>query len=399
MHERYRHRRADKEAPRKIVQRRWACGAVAGAHAHDMRVLHCIDTLGGGGAERQLTYLSEGLVRLGVGVDVVYLVDGAFGSRLRASGAALHPLGWRTPLPLVADLCRIIRKERVDVVQTWLGRMSAAGGVAGGILGRPWIYSERSVREHDVGCRAALRRWLGARAAAVVANSEAGAAGWRQGALTRVHVVPNGVEVDAIAATPPAARATLDVADDAELVLYAGRFVAAKNLPLLGAALGALLAARPGAIALLCGDGEGLASVRAAVEAAGVGARCRALGFRSDLWPILRAADVVVAPSLHEGRPNVVLEAMAGRCPLVVSDIAGHRECVPREGARWFSAHDVAGAVAALGDCLDDRGAARARADIAFQAVRRHSVDQMARAYADLYDRVLRAAGGTRARV
>lgn len=362
-----------------------------------MRVLHCIDTLGGGGAERQLTYLSEGLVRLGVGVDVVYLLEGAFGSRLRASGAALHPLGWRTPLPLVADLCRIIRHQRVDVVQTWLGRMSAAGGVAGGILGRPWIYSERSVREHDVGCRAALRRWLGARAAAVVANSEAGAAGWQKGA--RVHVVPNGVEVDAIAATPPAARATLGVAGDAALVVYAGRFVAAKNLPLLGAALGALLRARRSAVALLCGDGEGLAAVRAAVDAAGVGARCRALGFRSDLWPILRAADVVVAPSLHEGRPNVVLEAMAGRCPLVVSDIAGHRECVPRDGARWFDSHDVAGAVAALHDCLDDRRAARARADIAFQAVRRHSVDEMARAYADLYDRVLGAAGRTRARV
>ena len=364
-----------------------------------MRVLHCIDTLGGGGAERQLTYLAEGLVRRGVAVEVVYLLDGAFSPRLRASGATLHPLGWRAPLPLVADLCRLMRRRRVDLVQTWLGRMSAAGGVAGGLARRPWIYSERSVREHDVGWRAALRRRLGGRAAAVVANSEAGAAGWRQGAPARVHVVPNGVEVEAIAATPPASRRALGVPDGAELVVYAGRFAAAKNPPLLGAALGALLAARPRAVALLCGDGEGLAAVRAAVEVAGGGARCRALGFRADLWAILRAADVVVAPSLHEGRPNVVLEAMAGRCPLVVSDIAGHQECVPRAGALWFDAHDVAGAAAALGRCLDDRVAARARADIAFQTVRRHSIDEMAHAYADLYERVVRAAGGARARV
>src|SRR5262245_4706386 len=173
------------------------------------RVLHCNDTLGGGGAERQLTYLTEGLLRLGFGVDVVHMHDGPYGPRLRASGATVHNLGLRGPLPLVSDLYRIIRERRVDLVQAWLGRMCFSCGVAGPLAGRPWVYSERLVREHERGWRAVVRRMIARGSAAVVANSEAGAAGWRRALGQRVHVVPNGIDLEAIAATPPIARQQL----------------------------------------------------------------------------------------------------------------------------------------------------------------------------------------------
>lgn len=359
-----------------------------------MRVLQCIDTLGGGGAERQLIYLVEGLVRLGLEVDVVYLLEGTHAARLAASGATLHPLGWRTPLPLVADLCRIIRRRDVDVVQTWLGRMGAAGGMAGQLTRRPWLYCERSVGG-ERGWRAWLRRLLATGAAAVVANSHAGAAAWRDRAGARVHVVPNGVELEAIVAAPTASRAALGLADDAELIVYAGRFVAPKNIPVLAAALAGVLVARPRAVALVCGDGVELPAFRAAVDGAGVGPRCHTRGYRDDLWSLIKAADLLFAPSLHEGRPNVVLEAMACRCPLVLSEIAAHRECVPRAAALWFDPARAADAVAVLGRCLDDRASARGRADIAFQAVRDQSVDEMARAYARLYQRLLAPDGGS----
>jgi len=351
-------------------------------------VLQCIDSLRGDGAERQLTYLSEGLVRLGVGVDVVYLRDGTYGPRLRASGAVAHELGMRGPLPLVSDLFDIIRVRRIDVVQAWLGRMCFSGGVAGCLARRPWLYSERSVRTLDRGWKATVRGLVAKSAAAIVANSEAGAALWRPSAGARVHVVPNGIEQDAIAATAPAARRELGVPDDAELIVYAGRFVAPKNIALLADALGGVLRVRPRAFALLCGEGEELELFRARVAAAGVAARCLTPGYRRDLWAVLKSADVAVAPSRHEGRPNVVLEVMASGCPLVVSDIAPHRECVPRDAALWFSPESVPAATAALLHALDDREAAAARAARASAAIRGQSIDAMARAYADLYARV-----------
>jgi glycosyltransferase involved in cell wall biosynthesis len=347
-----------------------------------VRILHCIDSLGGGGAERQLTGLVEGLVDLGHEVDVAFMLDGPHGASLRRSGATLHPIGWRAPLPLVAELCRIIRERKTQVVQTWLQRMSVSGGVASRLTRRPWVYSERSSAAHDVGWRAAVRRRLAARAAAIAANSEAGAAPWRRTARDprAVHVVPNGVDLDGIRAAPAAARAALGLSADAEVVLFAGRFVPPKNIPLLVGALARLVRERKRAVALACGDGPELVAFRAAANE-----RCRALGYRADLWSLLKMADVLIAPSLYEGRPNVVLEAAAAGCPLVLSDIAPHRECLPAAAALWFAPHSAVEAARALGRALDDRPAARARAERARRAVDGSSLSSMARAYERLY--------------
>jgi len=349
-----------------------------------VRVLQCIDSLCGDGAERQFTYLAEGLVRLGHEVDVVYMLDGPYGARLRASGATLHDLGVRGTVPVVADLYRIIRERRSEIVQAWLGRMCVAGGVAARLGGRPWLYSERSVRILDVGWRARVRGLIARSATAIVANSESGAALWRPSGA-RVHVVPNGVELDAIAATSAVRRSDLGIADDAELIVYAGRFVAPKNIPLLAEALIAVLRARARTVAIACGEGDELDAFRTRIARAGLAARCQTPGYRRDLWAVLKAADVAIAPSRHEGRPNVVLETMAAGCPLVLSDIEQHRECVARGAALWFAPHSAAEAAAALCRVLDDKEAARARAARALADVARLSIDAMARAYADLY--------------
>jgi glycosyltransferase involved in cell wall biosynthesis len=352
-----------------------------------MRVLECIDTLGGGGAERQLTYLAEGLVRRGREVDVVYMLDGPNGPRLRASGATVHDLGgWRSPLVLLAELRAIVQRRRIDVVHTWLRRMNVVGGAAARLERRAWVYSERSVRALESGLGARVRRWLARRAHAVVANSRAGADEWRRMTCALVQVVPNGVDLDALDAAPAAPRAELGVPDAGELIVYAGRLVAPKNIALLGDALATVLRARPRALAICCGDGEEWPLLRRAVERAGVGARCLTPGYRAELAPLIKAADALIAPSLHEGRPNVVLEAMACRAPLALSDIAQHRECVPRDAALWFSPHSPDGAARALVELLDDRDAARARAERARDAVAGQSIDAMCAAYAALYE-------------
>jgi glycosyltransferase involved in cell wall biosynthesis len=128
--------------------------------------------------------------------------------------------------------------------------------------------------------------------------------------------------------------------------------------------------------------------LRRAVERAGVGARCLTPGYRAELAPLIKAADALIAPSLHEGRPNVVLEAMACRAPLALSDIEAHRECVPRDAALWFSPRpsNGDGAARALAQLLDDRDAARARAERARGAVAGQSIDAMCAAYAALYE-------------
>jgi len=352
-----------------------------------MRVLHCIDTLGAGGAERQLSYLADGLVRSGHEVDVAYFDGGPFEEQLRRSGAALHRIDRSSAVTQLYGVHRTIRHRRPDVVHTWLGRMNVVGGLAS--FGRRWIYSERSVRLHDRGLPGLVRQWLGARSSLLVANSEAGARLWRPVRPRGVEVVPNGLPVDEIAATPTASRASLGLDERAELILWAGRFVPAKNIELLGEVLASVLAARPRAVAWCCGEGELAARLRALVDRRGVGGRCVLPGRRADLWALLKTADVLLSPSRAEGQPNVVLEAMSAGCPLVLSDIDAHRELVPDEAGRFFRRDDAGDAIAGVLGVLDDPSAARARAARARELVRNRSIDAMVRAYLRLYQDLL----------
>lgn len=71
------------------------------------------------------------------------------------------------------------------------------------------------------------------------------------------------------------------------------------------------------------------AQLRRTVEVSGLAARVEFLGFRSDVWPELTAADIVLVPSVaEESFGNTAVEAVLAGRPLVVSDASGLREAV-----------------------------------------------------------------------
>jgi len=355
-----------------------------------MRVLHCISSLEGGGAERQLCYLAAGLVGLGHSVHVALMRHGALSPRLAASGAEVHQVPHRPRInaALVTDLCRVIRRSNADLVQTWLRRTDIGGGIAARLMRRPWIYSERSLFQPG-GLRQSVRRALLSRACCIVANSESGAATWRRRRGPRLHVVPNALPLDEIAAAPAVARGAFGVPDDSELVIYVGRFTFEKNPELLAEILTRVLVRRPQAWAVCCGvEGPGREQFGARIEAAGVLPRCVLPGWRSDVWSLMKSADAIVSTSRWEGRPNVVLEAMACHCPLVLSDIPPHRE-VAGDDALYFAGDSAESGAGAIDMALDDRAAARVRAHRAAGRCEPLSLRSVASAYAAIYEELL----------
>ncbi|WP_232796922.1 glycosyltransferase family 4 protein [Blastococcus atacamensis] len=121
------------------------------------------------------------------------------------------------------------------------------------------------------------------------------------------------------------------------------------------------------------------AELRDAVRTAGIEDRVSFLGFRSDVWPHLTDADVVLVPSVAEESFGLTaVEAVLAARPLVVSDSSGLREAV--EG--YASVQAVApGATAAWGDAVqriaaDRAGYARAARDDAQEARRRHAPER-----------------------
>jgi len=361
------------------------------------RVLHCIPSLLGGGAERQLCYLAAGLVRRGHEVHVAYQHDGPNFPLLQESGARLHRIPARRAFdPRAAlSIAEVLKRERIQVLQTWLRRMDIWGGVASGLAGVPWLFSERSqsvTLDERTPSAHALRALLPL-ARAVVANSETAADIWRRGARVPVHVVPNAIPVDHIERVAPADRRELGLPEDVPLILYAGRFTPGKNVPLLGDALASVLRERPEVHALMLGEGPELAGFREWVRAQGLARRIVLPGYRDDLFRWMKAATVFVSPSRSEGRPNVVMEAMACRCPMVLSDIAPHREFVAEGEAVWCRTDDAASLREGLARALDDAEAGRERATRALTSIRRFSIDAMVDAYDAIYREVVTRGG------
>ena len=351
--------------------------------------------MGGGGAERQLTYLAAALREAGCEVHVAVTRGGPNLSRLEAAGATVHRLQLSSTHDprILCGLRRVIAAVGPDVVQCWIPQMHIAGGLAARSMGRPWILTERtSADAYSARLKDRVRARVGRSAAAVIANSSSGLAYWEPRLPPTVirAVIPNALPLAEIAAAVAEVPEADITATADPLVLFAGRFEGVKNPH---AFIDAIAALHPHQRlrACMCGDGPLAAEIDAAIAARGLSSLVQRQGYVANLWGLMKHAAVVVSTSLREGSPNVVLEAMACGCPLVVSDIEGHREWLDDTCATLVSTGDAAGVARAIRTVLVDRESARRRADLAAARARTLAPATSAQAYLEVYAAVLKA--------
>lgn len=167
-------------------------------------------------------------------------------------------------------------------------------------------------------------------------------------------------------ASPAATRALLGVAEGEFLLVTVARLAPQKGLPLLLAALSSLVERGIGVRAVLAGDGPLHAELSA--EVARRGLPLALLGRRADVPDLLAAADLVVVPSVWEGQPLVVQEALRAPAAIVATDVGGVGETAG-DGAVLVPAGDAAALAAAVARLLADPGErARLRARAAARA-------------------------------
>jgi len=88
---------------------------------------------------------------------------------------------------------------------------------------------------------------------------------------------------------------------------------------------------------LICGQGSLKSRLEAQAQDLGVLQRVRLTGFQKDVAVLYQNADLFVFPSLQEGLPAALMEAMAAGLPCVVSDIRGNRELIDEAGGIRFA--------------------------------------------------------------
>jgi glycosyltransferase involved in cell wall biosynthesis len=168
-------------------------------------------------------------------------------------------------------------------------------------------------------------------------------------------IIPNGCDTRIFRlGSRAAARATLGIAEDARLILFAGRVVAAKGVRELLTAWIELSRTDPLLRLAVVGQGPLDAELSGRVRAAQLEHRYHAPGSLTAeqvaVW--MQACDAFCLPSYTEGYPNVVVEALACGRPVVATHVGGIPEIVDRDNGVLTQPRDARSLAAALGATL-----------------------------------------------
>jgi glycosyltransferase involved in cell wall biosynthesis len=350
-----------------------------------VRILYIITSSGIGGAEVALWQLLRRLDRSRFEPTVVSLkTPGEIAARIRTLGIeVLSPgIGDETGAFAAIELFlearrlpRLLGGRSFEIVHSLLFRANLLARLVAPRLGRPTLINAIRVTPEEEGpwlrrvdrlSSRRVNRFL-ALSATLAKNLEA--------RLTlppgRVRAIANGVdlgEVDrALAAARPTARRQFGLHPPEIAIVCVGRLHRQKGLVHLLGAFHALLQEQPTARLLLAGAGPDRAALSGTVEALRLGHFVRFLGTLADPWPLLAAADIFALPSLWEGMPNALLEAMAAGLPAVATAVGAVPEMV------------VDGREALVVPPGDTGALTRALAELAASPARRREMGALAR--------------------
>lgn len=362
-----------------------------------------------GGGERYLELLIERLDRTRFQPILICPEPGPFVELMRKRGVptrVVHLAPLVNPAALVR-LAALLRRERVEILQAHGLRSNVYGCLAAWLARVPAVIwtVHNSPLAYEVG---ALRRWIygtilrGSTPLAdrIICVSEA----LRQDLLTHVRAAPDRTVTIYNGIDPARLRPSREgaaVRDEFKLghgplLVVIGRLTEQKGHRYLLEALPALLTQWPTLRCLLVGDGE-LRSALARVAAdRGVASACVFAGAREDIPDLLGAADVVVLPSVSEGFPFVLLEALGMGKPVVATKVAGVTELIEDEKTgRLVPAKDPAALAEVLGEVLRDPDRAAEMGRAGRRVVQeRFTADRMASQIVQQFGTALRARTG-----
>ncbi|HEY6042331.1 MAG TPA: glycosyltransferase family 4 protein [Anaerolineae bacterium] len=211
----------------------------------------------------------------------------------------------------------------------------------------------------------------------------------------KIDVIPNGVET-----LPFDALDGLDLSDfrkqwalpSERIVYFVGRMQHEKGAHLIVEAAPRILAEFPQAKFVLAGTGSMVEPLRARTNELGLNGKVLVAGFVSDQArdELFKIADVAVFPSLYEPFGIVALQAMAAKCPVVVSAVGGLTEVVKNhETGITVYPDNLDSLVWGILHTLQHPDWARARAENAYRAAREEfNWDLIAQKTRRVYERI-----------
>ncbi len=316
-----------------------------------MKILHVITSLRIGGAEKLMTDLLPRMQKLGHEV-AIYVFQGVHTPLVdQLKNAGVHVImGAENESVYSPKHIKVLKRlmPDYDIVHSHNTSPQLFVALANVSLHVPIITTEHSTnnrrRKHIL--FRPLDSWMYRQYDRVICISEPCLHNLQKyldrSAETNMCVISNGIETSRFAQATPSSEYNHRTLGAAHIVINVAGFRWEKDQPTIIRAMQLL---PDDYHLLLVGDGERISDCRQLAQSLGLEQRVHFLGVRTDVPNLLKAADVVVMCSHHEGLSLSNLEGMAAGKPFVASDVDGLREIVAGHGV--LVPHEEAKALAA----------------------------------------------------
>ncbi|KAA3612232.1 MAG: glycosyltransferase [Calditrichaeota bacterium] len=314
-----------------------------------IRVLQVVDGFRMGGAENKLWELVEHLDTNQFESFVANVgPSGPLADKFKSINVPVFDCSrkHRFDVAPIFKLKKIMREYKIDVVQNTLFWADMVGSIAARLAKVPVVISWETVTHEGNPYHAQLQRRFGYQIAMKYTDCVAAVSHEiKQSLQTRrnlpaemIEVIHYGVDLEKFSpnGTTGEKRKELGFSENDVAIVIVARLEKVKGHRYFVEAFAKVAAKYPHASVIFVGDGAERTMLEKMVSEANLESQIRFMGIRRDVPQVLNAVDFFVLPSIAgEGLPNVVLEAMACRKPVVAADVGGTAEAV-NDGKNGF---------------------------------------------------------------
>jgi len=298
---------------------------------------------------------------------------------------------------LLIRTAKLIRMHHPTVIQSHGYKSALVAWICGRLYRVPWVaFSHGYTSENRrISLYNRLDAWVLRRADAVVAMSRAMADQLAAGGVSvnRVHIIHNAIDPaeHSLGGSGSQWRRRWGISADEVVLGVIGRLSPEKGQQIFLEAFQGVVARAQNRRAVLVGDGPEKERLVQLVRRLDLANHVLFTGHDSHIEELYPALDLVVIPSLSEGLPNVLLEALLYEKPIVAAEVGGIPEILKPARAGWLVPPGDARALeAAMLDALEDAGRRTSSGSAGLDYVRRHcSPQRRAESVSGLYRRIL----------
>jgi glycosyltransferase involved in cell wall biosynthesis len=304
-----------------------------------MRVVHIIDLLIWGGAQKLLVYFAQEAKKHDVEMEVIALrpiwSQSPFPAQLESLGIPVTTLNIKKLYDprAIPSLVKILRRGKFDVIQTHLTHSNVLGVIAGRLIGIPVFATLHTTNESDLIGHFVVRRQIQrfilkkiATRVIAVAISVADAHRERLGGR-KIDVIPNAVVDIPIPSSDQRIKLRSELMNDPDrlLILSVGRLIEDKGFSDMIDAFSIVSRKYNSAYLLIVGAGELLTVLTEQVQKLGLENFVGLIGAHDDAALLMSVADIYVSSSHREGLSIALLEAMAAGLPILATSVGETR--------------------------------------------------------------------------